>query len=157
MSRGRKHQPQSQAEILDFPGKRSKSGKNTPKVDPQIPNAPSFLSKRGTEIFGLLCGRLSAQKLASASHTEMLALLASRIEEVELLHDVLQKEGRTYQTTSTAGDIVYKARPEVAMKNEAMRHAQSLLSEFGLSPSAVNKVSAKDGDQEDNPLAGFLS
>lgn len=145
MSRGgRKPRPLQQAKILDFPGKR-KPRDNMPDPVSELPRAPDWLNKRATEIFGLLSGRLDMQQLASSSHTEMLSLLADRLEEIEDLRALIKKQGRTYETTSTQGDAVMKARPEVAMLNEARRHAQSLLAEFGLSPSAVNKVT-KLGD-----------
>ena len=47
-----------------------------------------------------------------------------------------------------------EAGPEVGMRSEAMRHAQSLLSEFGLTPSARSKVSAGK-PQEVNPFAAL--
>lgn len=153
--KGRKPTPPQRAQILAFPGKR-KRNPNIPKPDARLPHAPDWLNKRATEIFGLLCGRLDQQRLASSSHTEMLALLADRIAEVEELRDLIQKSGRTYETTSTQGDIVMKARPEVAMLNEARRHTQSLLAEFGLSPSALNKVSKLGEDEERDPLKEFL-
>jgi phage terminase small subunit len=40
------------------------------------------------------------------------------------------------------------------MRSEAMRHAQSLLSEFGLTPSARSKVSVGQST-EDNPFAAL--
>lgn len=155
MTAGRKALPPQTAKILNFPGKR-KPRKDLPKTANDLPSAPDYLNKRATELFGRLAARLDQQKLASSSHTEMLALLASRLEEVESLSKVLQEGGRTYETTNTQGDICFKARPEVAMKNEAMRHAQSLLAEFGLSPAAVNKVSARSGDEEEDPLRDYL-
>jgi P27 family predicted phage terminase small subunit len=57
---------------------------------------------------------------------------------------IIEDVGRTYEQRDPETDEVrmIRARPEVAMRNEAMRHAQALLSEFGLSPSARSKVSA---------------
>jgi P27 family predicted phage terminase small subunit len=81
-------------------------------------------------------------------------MLASRLEEIEALSAVIDDLGRTYSTTATSGDKLMRARPEVALRNEAMRHAQSLLSEFGLTPAARSKVSA-GRPKETNPFAAL--
>jgi phage terminase small subunit len=47
-----------------------------------------------------------------------------------------------------------RARPEVAMKSEAMRHAQSLLGELMLTPMSSLKI-ATGQKAEDNPFGGF--
>jgi len=77
---------------------------------------------------------------ASASHTEALALAAMRQDEIEGYSKTLVEKGPSYQTRSVTGQKIIKARPEVAMRSEAARHLQSLLTEFGLSPSAATKI-----------------
>jgi P27 family predicted phage terminase small subunit len=68
---------------------------------------------------------------------------------------IIEDTGRTYEQAGEDGAVkMIRARPEVAMRNEAMRHAQSLLSEFGLSPSARSKVSAGK-PAEENPFAAL--
>lgn len=81
-----------------------------------------------------------------------LAMLANRLEEIEILSVTIQDGGGTYSTTATSGDKLVRARPEVGQRNEAMRHAQSLLNEFGLTPAARSKVSAGK-PSEVNPFA----
>jgi P27 family predicted phage terminase small subunit len=112
--------------------------------------APGWLSDRASELFSQLSAVLEELGLASPVDQYALSLLASRIEEVEHLTSVVEDAGRTYQTD--AG--MWRARPEVAMRNEAMRHAQSLLGEFGLSPGTRAKV-AVNSRPEDNPFAAF--
>jgi len=81
----------------------------------------------------------------------MLAMLASRLEEIEICTIVIEDSGRVYASTTTLerkdGSVVEKvmirARPEVAMRNEAMRHAQSLLVEFGLSRRRARRYPRK--------------
>lgn len=81
-------------------------------------------------------------------------MLASRLEEIERLTAVIEDLGHTYTTTATSGDKLVRGRPEVGMRNEAMRHAQSLLSEFGLGPASRSKVSATP-EREENPFAAL--
>lgn len=103
---------------------------------------PAWLSERATEIFAQLSATLHGMGIASPDDQMALAMLASRIEEIEICTAVIEDAGRTYCTTATSGDKLVRARPEVAMRSEAMRHAQSLLAEFGLTPAARSKVSA---------------
>jgi P27 family predicted phage terminase small subunit len=124
-----------------------------PVAPTKPPRAPAWLSKRATEIFGQLTARLEGMEIASSAHTEMLALAAFRLEEVELRDadvlaigavnpklEVIELPGEDGKMVATV-QKVWKANPAVAMRSEAMRHAQSLLAEFGLSPSACGKVS----------------
>jgi P27 family predicted phage terminase small subunit len=96
---------------------------------------------------------LEGMGLASSADTHALAMLSSRIEEIEICTAVIEDCGRTYTTTATSGDKLVRGRPEVGMRNEAMRHAQSLLAEFGLTPATRSKVSAQSA--ADNQFAAL--
>jgi len=115
--------------------------------------APHWLSERGAGVFAELLTIIDRMRIASPDDVAMLAMLASRLEEVELCTAVIEDTGRTYRTVGPSGEM-FRARPEVAMRNEAMRHAQSLLVEFGLSPAARSKVSATT-PTDANPFADF--
>jgi P27 family predicted phage terminase small subunit len=153
--RGRKPKPENVVAFLGNPGKRPRN-RARPKAEKDLPRAPAYLTKRATEIFGQLVGRLDIQRLASSSHTEMLGLAAMRLAEVEECSEVIDREGSTYETVTVAGGRMVKARPEVAMRSEAARHAHALLVEFGQSPAAANKVTARD-DGEEDPAERFFA
>lgn len=85
----------------------------------------------------------------------MLALAAERIYEIEELTVFINENGRTFETKTTNGDPTYKTRPEVSLKNDAMKHLQSLLSEFGLSPAAVGKTKVSKGGERKPRKSGF--
>jgi P27 family predicted phage terminase small subunit len=142
--------------FLGNPGKRPRN-RRQPKAAGDLPRAPAYLSKRAAEIFGRLVGRLDAQKLASSSHTEMLGLAAMRLAEVEECTEILEREGVSYETVTVSGGRMVKARPEVAMRSEAARHAHALLVEFGQSPAAANKVTAKQDEQPNDEIARFFA
>ncbi len=112
--------------------------------------APEWLSERAADIFGELTAIIGGMGIASPDDTAMLAMLASRLEEVEVCTAVIEDLGRVYTSVTKTGTMV-RGRPEVGMRSEAMRHAQSLLSEFGLSPAARSKVSAVT-PPESNPF-----
>jgi P27 family predicted phage terminase small subunit len=135
---GRKPVPTHLKIVRGNPGKRP-INKREPIFSGEFPAPPEWLSERARKIFGGLARRIEEMGYASASHTEALALAAMRQEEVELCTEVLNK-GMTYETYSSKGGKIYKTRPEVAIRAEASRHLQSLLSEFGLSPVSATKV-----------------
>lgn len=123
---------------------------NTPPVNlSAMPAPPEHLNYRAAEIFRQLSVYLHGMKILSVEDSIMLGLLAARLEEVEEHTETIESEGYVYLTNKG----LWKSRPEVGMRNEAMRHAQSLLIEFGLSPAARSRVSAQLGDKPDNPFA----
>lgn len=136
---GRKATPSHLSVLRGNPGKR-KINKAEPTFSEDLPSAPEWLSERAKEIFTLFVTRLNEMGYASASHTEALALAAMRQGEIEEYTKILAGKGSSYQTKTVTGQKIVKARPEVAMRSEAARHLQSLLAEFGLSPSAATKV-----------------
>jgi P27 family predicted phage terminase small subunit len=122
------------------PGKR-KLNKNEPCAASSLPHPPSWLTARAKAIFRLLVKRIDGMGYASSSHTESLGLCAWRLDQVEQCEAVIRTEGMTYGTETMGGSTMWRSRPEVALQSEAARHAQSLLCEFGLTPSSASKVS----------------
>lgn len=136
---GRKPKPSHLKLINGNPGKRP-INKREPTASSDLPIAPKWLNDRAREIFAEIVALIDEMGYASRSHMHSLALAASRLEEVEVCTQMIDDEGRTYETTNTQGDTSIKSHPAVAQRSEAMRHAQSLLAEFGLTPSAAAKV-----------------
>lgn len=145
---GRKRTP-DHLKIVQGTAQKCRMNPESPVAATGLAAAPEWLSSRAAEIFGQISGTLDGMGIASPDDQHALSLLASRIEEVEILTAVIEDQGRTYEREG-----LWKSRPEVGQRNEAMRHAQSLLAEFGLTPSARSKVSA--GKPPDaNPFAGL--
>lgn len=148
---GRKRTP-DHLKLVKGTAQKCRMNPDAPAANVGTASAPAWLSGRATELFDQISATLLGMGIASPDDMHALALVASRIEEVEILTAVIEDAGRTYQTESG----LWKARPEVGMRNEAMRHAQSLLAEFGLTPAARSKVSAGK-PAEANPFAGLDS
>lgn len=154
---GRKPKPDALKQLMGT-AQPCRMNPAAPAGSKMVPIAPDWLSERSAELFGDLVAVLDEMGLTSGSDTVMLAMLASRIEEVEQLTAIIEDGGRVYvskaeTTTGKDGALVVKqmvrARPEVGMRNEALRHVQSLLAEFGLSPAARSRVSAGKTAEED--------
>jgi P27 family predicted phage terminase small subunit len=127
--------------------------KGTPETSSKKPHPPEWMTKRAKQIFHLLTKRLGSR--ASATYTEVQALCASRMDEVERFDKILNEAAYVYITANSFGDQVMKPRPEVSMRKEAMRHVQSLLAELGLTMTAAHKVGAPQGKKKGNEFDGF--
>jgi P27 family predicted phage terminase small subunit len=83
---------------------------------------------------------MSGMGTLSVEWASVIADYASSVEEVEITTAVIEDVGRTYTTTTMSGDTMYRPRPEVAMRSDAMKRAQALRSELGLGPASKSKV-----------------
>lgn len=136
---GRKPNPSHLKLLKGNPGRRP-INKREPSALEDKPKPPSWLPERARKIFVEIAGRLEEMGYASSSHNEALALMALRLYEVEKYTEDIEKGGITIEHVNMRGSTVVTARPEVALRSEAARHAQSLLAEFGLTPSAATKI-----------------
>lgn len=108
---------------------------------------PLHLSDLAQLLFADIAGMLEAQGRADQHFVQVVALLAQRLEQIQRWQAVLEMTGDTC-TSRTVRKVdgqqviteMIRARPEVSMLSEAMRHAQSLLGELMLSPSAAMKL-----------------
>ena len=149
--------PKKPTHLKAVQGTRRKDRDNPaePTANPGVASCPDWLSDRASELFSQLTATLLGMGIASPDDQAALAMLASRLEEVELMTAAIEDGGRVYEQIGEDGAVrMVRARPEVAMRNEAMRHAQSLLGEFGLTPAARSKVSAGQ-PAEVNPFKAF--
>ena len=149
---GRKPKP-DHLKVLSGTAQKCRMNPDAPAANVGTAEAPAWLSSRAAEIFDQITATLLGMGIASPDDQAALAMLASRLEEVELMTAAIEDGGRTYETIGQSGKMI-RARPEVGMRNEAMRHAQSLLAEFGLTPAARSKVSAGK-PAEENPFGAL--
>lgn len=139
---GRKRKP-DHLKVVSGTAEKRRMNDEAPAANPGTAVAPGWLSERAVEIFDQISATLDGMGIASPDDMHALALLASRLEEVERMNEAIGSLGETYEQLDEYGNVkMVRARPEVGIKNEAMRHAQSLLAEFGLTPAARSKVSA---------------
>jgi len=132
--------------------------KDVPEPSKEKPIPPGWLNKRAKAIFHHMVKRLDELGLASRSHTEAIALLACRMEEVERFDKMLNdgnENGYVYKTTNSYGDDILKEHPAVRLREKAARHVHSLLTEFGLTPSSAQKVGTPKKKDKKNDFEGF--
>lgn len=151
---GRKPLP-DKLKVIQGTAQPCRMNPDAPVPSSGVADAPAWLSERASEIFAQLSAILEGMGIASPDDQAALALLASRLEEVELMTAAIEDGGRTYDQKDAEGEVrMRRAAPEVGLRNEAMRHAQSLLAEFGLTPAARSKVSAGK-PKEQNPFGAL--
>lgn len=148
MGAGRKRKP-DHLKVVSGTDQPCRMNPDAPEPSQALPEPPEWLSERAAEWFLKVVAILDGMGIASADHVDMLSLAATRYDEVLECTAIIEDLGRTYMVMAISGSRTYKARPEVAMRNDAMRHLQSLLAEFGLSPASVAKVSVPAGQRHD--------
>lgn len=145
----------SHLKVVSGTAQKCRMNPDEPESPKGAPDAPLWLSSRATEIFAGLCATIDGMGYLSTADQSVIAMAASRLEEVEIATARVEDEGRTYDTSNAAGERMIRPNPMVAQRSEAMRHAHALLSELGLTPAARSKVSAgKKAD--DNPFRALM-
>ena len=154
---GRKRKP-AHMHLVQGTVRPCRVNKHEPKAPAELPSAPYCqVSERCAVLFGLIVGWLQGMGIASVVDTANITNLAMRLEEIEDCTTEIRERGRTYakielieipeidengkQVMILKAQKLWKPNPAVAQRSEAMRHAQSLLAEFGLSPASRSKVS----------------
>ncbi len=128
---------------------------------------PAHMSDLEQLYFGSIAQVLEEQGRSSPHFSEHVGLLAVRLAQIERYKAVLECEGDTFTTESVktigAGTKsekhvvtrMIRKHPAVQMLSDAMRHAQSLLGEMMLNPSAAMRLA--DGEKpDDGGLADFF-
>jgi len=137
----------SELKKLDGTDRKDRDGSGeTPAVPGQL-IAPMHLGDHEQLYFGSIAKMLEEQGRASPHFSEHVALTAVRLAQVERFAAVLSIEGDTYEAQTAHGFMIRK-RPEVQMLSDAMRHAQSLLGELMLNPSAAMRLAEGDKPEE---------
>lgn len=126
-----------------------------PKAASSTPHPPAYLCGAGKRAFRQLVGRLTVEQRASASHTELIGLAASRMVEVAELARQVREEGRTYVTENEFGSIT-RAHPAVAMLDRAKKDLRTCLAELGLTPASISKVGGGEGASAESDFEQFL-
>ncbi|MFV0420597.1 P27 family phage terminase small subunit [Oleidesulfovibrio sp.] len=160
---GRKPKPQP-LKVIQGTARKDRVNKLAPDMPTGVPGEPSMLPEGARKYYADLIAILEPLKLLYSAHPHMLGMLAMRLNEIDELTRIITEEGPIYDSEKWTRDddgvmhrtLLKKSHPAVNQRSEAMRHAQSLLAEFGLSPAAVSKVTALNNSESNNPFAAFV-
>ena len=129
-------------------GKR-KINKAEPKPKREIPSCPAHLSDAGKVAWSHLSVMLDRIGVLTEADAYALERACACYAELLELQTLVDRDGMTYSTTSTAGETVIKGNPAVAMLADADRRFKGYLVEFGLTPAARSKVKVDGSEQKD--------
>jgi P27 family predicted phage terminase small subunit len=146
---GRKRLPTAM-KVIKGTAQPCRINKQEPKPEIASGDAPAWMSAQAKEFYAEIAPYLEKLKVISKGDTAALSLLADTWAEFRQADEVLRSHGKlSYETKNQAGETMHRAYPEVAIKRTAAKHFQSLLSEFGLTPSSRSKVSSMEGGDTD--------
>ncbi|WP_414867559.1 phage terminase small subunit P27 family [Pseudomonas donghuensis] len=114
------------------------------------------MSSEGQVAWGRLTVLLDRMGVLTEADGFALERLCDCYAEILALRDLVDAQGRIYETTSTQGELVLKANPAVAMLADVDRRFKSYLVEFGLTPAARSKVQVKDDEPKEDEFAEFF-
>lgn len=152
---GRRPTPTELKLVRGNPGKRPLN-KKEPLPAKRIPSTPAHLTDEGQVAWGRLTVLLDRMGVLTEADGFALERLCDCYSEILALRELVDANGRTYETTSTQGELVIKANPAVAMLADADRRFKSYLVEFGLTPAARSKVQIKADDDQEDQFAEFF-
>jgi len=150
MAGGRPRKP-THLKVVSGTAQKCRTNPAEPEAGGGRPECPAWLSDRAAAIFEETCVLMEGMGTLSAEWADVIASYASCLEEIEITTAIIEDLGRTYTTTTQTGDTMYRPRPEVAMRSDAMKRAQALRAEIGLGPASKSRVSARTKN-EANPF-----
>ncbi len=157
MGKGRKPTP-SHLKVVRGTERADRRNDAEPRPTRERPSAPAHMSDRARECWGYIIGVLDSMGVLTEADALAVELLCeARADWLDARKEIEGAGGPTYQSINQqTGAVLIKAHPAVAMRNDAARRLQSLLAEFGCTPSSRSKVGAGGGDGEEDPAAEFF-
>lgn len=153
---GRRPKPTALKLVQGNPGKRA-IPKKEPKPKREIPSCPAYLDDNGKVAWGRLSVLLDRMGVMTEADGLALERLVDCYADILECRKLIERDGRTYTTSTAQGDTLIKGNPAVNQLRAADAQFKSYLVEFGLTPAARSKVQATpDDDDKKDPLAEFF-
>ncbi|WP_370189270.1 P27 family phage terminase small subunit [Qipengyuania sp.] len=140
---------------LEGTSRKDRDGGGDVPATPGSLVCPAHMSDLEQLYFGSIAHILEEQRRSSPHFSEHVGLLAVRLAQIERYKAVLECDGDTFETRTSTGALMIRKHPAVQMLSDAMRHAQSLLGELMLNPSAAMRL-AEGEKPDDGGLAAFF-
>lgn len=155
MSKGRKALSKN-LKLIQGTHRPDRENSNAPQPEQKQPDMPQGMSRRAKKYWPDLVKLLDDLKIITVSDQSAMELLCETYGEWKNLNYVIQTtyKGKTsYEFATESGGVMIRPLPEIAQRSDAARRFQSMLSEFGLTPAARNKVKMISRDEERDPWA----
>ncbi|MGJ3493564.1 phage terminase small subunit P27 family [Piscirickettsia salmonis] len=139
---GRKRKPTRLKKITGNAGKR-KLNEHEPELLEGRAICPSYLKGEKIKAFHFIVDCLESMQIKTAAFQFIIESFAFSYGEWRTMSALVDKHGATFETTTQAGETMYRSRPEVAQRNEAWKQVKASLSELGLTPTAISRLNAQ--------------
>jgi P27 family predicted phage terminase small subunit len=144
---GRKPKP-APLKKLEGTDRKDRRNVNAPELPVAIPLMPEWLSDQAKEAYQELSILLTDMRVLTKADRKALEMLCDAYSEYREAREIIRTEGMTYETTNKEGDVMHRARPEVAIASDAFKRVKTMLGEFGLTPATRSKVNALPEDKQ---------
>lgn len=145
--RGNKPTPTATKKAKGNPGRRPLN--KTEPTAGKCPNKPGHIQGVSSKLWDDLCQLLETMGVLDKADGLALEMLCEAYGEWRRNMDVVNKHGGVYTTTNIAGDKIIRQLPQVAHASDAWKRLRSMLSEFGLTPSARVRLGSSEGGEDE--------
>lgn len=145
---GRKPLPEN-LKVIRGTQRPGRVNKEAPKPEKKKPDAFSILTEGAQEYRAYIVPKLEELGVLSVLDASALDLLCSTFDEWDSLNARIKNDlngGTTYETSTKDGSKMIRPYPEIGQRADAARRFQSLLGEFGLTPSTRDKLKVVPDD-----------
>lgn len=131
--------------------RKDRAAPNEPRPKSAAPNCPAWLSGYAKQEWRWVVKELERLGLMTKIDRAALAAYCEAYAEWRTMEESIDEHGRTQ--TSDKGFVCL--RPEVTIRNAALKRMREFLKEFGMTPSSRTRVSAPDEAPPANPFSNF--
>ena len=153
---GRPPTPIAIRQLTGNPGKRA-IPTDVPAPTAGLGKPPTWLSRDARRHWRQIEPLLSSLGVLAVPDTLAFALLCDALAEYTEARQVIAETGATYMTVnSMSGIVMHRTRPEVGVAADAWRRINSMLGQFGMTPSARVRLAGAAADIEGDPMEELL-
>lgn len=134
--------------------------KNSPEPSPGEMALPESIKNRFGSIsshFDTITKMAKNIGVYSPDYSMAASLAAMRMQEIEKYSKIIEEDGVVSVTTGFNGQEQRKPHPLISARSDAMRHLHSLLVEFGLTPTGIQKVIKTTNTEDKNPFLEIMN
>lgn len=156
MPAGRPPVPTHTKKVRGNPGKRKLNDDPTPPPAPRGGVLPPAWTEDSWEdgcdavrMWDHVSAILAPMGLLTTADADSLALYCDAYAEYQAAGELIAAEGMTFTRTTDRGGESVQANPAVAMRADAWRRMERMLSQFGMNPVARSRVHAPESGEVD--------
>lgn len=129
----------------------------SPATGRPLPACPKYLGTHGNAAYAHCVSVLKEMKLEDAADMRAVEAFAGAYEDYREARELVDEEGRTYQTFTQSGELKIQKHPGVDIMNDAWKRMASLLPHLCFTPVSRSKGKGKSNKKDDvDPFAAFL-